>query len=228
MTKLIERNTTIPTSKTEVFSTASDNQTTVDIHILQGEREFASDNRSLGRFQLAGLPSAPRGIPQIEVAFNIDANGILNVSAKDKASGKEQSIVIKASSGLSEKEVERMVKDAETHAAEDRKFHELVEARNRADALIHTTRTTMKDHEGRLEAAGRDRIERLIRDLEEALKGNDAKSIAAKTETLGTQTGKLFEAARAASATGGTARTQRGGDDDEVVDAEFEDVSPHR
>ena len=225
MTKLIEKNTTIPAKATQLFSTADDNQSAVTVHVLQGEREQASANKSLGQFNLEGIPPAPRGMPQIEVAFDIDANGILNVSAKDKASGKAQSIVIKASSGLSEKEVARMVKDAEANAEQDRKFHELVEARNRADALIHTTRTSAKAVEATLDAAGRDRIESLIGDLEEAMKGSDAKSIAAKTETLGTQTSRLFEAARAASGTDGTARTQRGGDD-EVVDAEFEDLSP--
>jgi molecular chaperone DnaK len=226
MTKLIEKNTTIPAKATQVFSTADDNQSAVTVHVLQGEREQASANKSLGQFNLEGIPPAPRGMPQIEVAFDIDANGILNVSAKDKASGKAQSIVIKASSGLSEKEVQRMIKDAETNAAEDRKFHELVEARNRADALIHATRTSVKGLEGTLDAASRDRIEGLIGDLEKAIKGSDAKSIAAKTETLGTESGRIFEAARAAPAAGGSARAQRAGDD-EVVDAEFEDVSPH-
>ncbi|MBV5272365.1 MAG: molecular chaperone DnaK [Lamprocystis purpurea] len=225
MTKLIEKNTTIPAKATQVFSTADDNQSAVTVHVLQGEREQASANKSLGQFNLEGIPPAPRGMPQIEVAFDIDANGILNVSAKDKASGKAQSIVIKASSGLSEKDVQRMIKDAEANAVEDRKFHELVEARNRADALIHAIRTTVKDLEGTLAAAGRDRIEGLIGDLEMAIKGSDAKSIAAKTQTLETEAGRLFEAARAASQTGNTGRTERGGDDD-VVDAEFEDVSP--
>ncbi|WP_295447292.1 molecular chaperone DnaK [uncultured Thiodictyon sp.] len=225
MTKLIEKNTTIPAKATQLFSTADDNQGAVTVHVLQGEREQASANKSLGQFNLEGIPPAPRGMPQIEVAFDIDANGILNVSAKDKASGKEQSIVIKASSGLSEQEVARMVKDAEAHAAEDRKFHELVEARNRADALIHATRTTVKDSEGTLGAATKDRIERLIGDLEEAIKGSDVNAVAAKTETLRTETSRLLEAARGAATTGGSARAQGGGDD-EVLDAEFEDVGP--
>jgi molecular chaperone DnaK len=166
-------------------------------------------------------------MPQIEVSFDIDANGILNVSAKDKATGKEQSIVIKASSGLSDNEVERMVKDAEAHADEDRKFHELVEVRNRADALIHSTRTTVTDFADKLDAAAKERIEGLIAELEDAMKGNDAKAIAAKTETLGTETGKLFEAARVSAAPGGGAQAPGGGDDD-VVDAEFEDVIDDR
>jgi molecular chaperone DnaK len=224
MTKLIEKNTTIPAKAAQVFSTADDNQGAVTVHVLQGEREQASANKSLGQFNLEGIPPAPRGMPQIEVTFDIDANGILHVSAKDKATGKEQSIVIKASSGLSETEVERMVKDAETHADEDRRFHELVEARNRADALIHSTRTTVADFADRLDAAGKERIEGLIAALEEAMKGNDAQSIAAKTEALGTETGKVFEAARASAAPGSGTASAAGGDDD-VVDAEFEDVS---
>jgi molecular chaperone DnaK len=227
MTKLIEKNTTIPAKAAQVFSTADDNQSAVTVHVLQGEREQASANKSLGQFNLEGIPPAPRGMPQIEVTFDIDANGILHVSAKDKATGKEQSIVIKASSGLSDKEVERMVKDAETHADEDRRFHELVEARNRADALIHSTRTTVADFADRLDAAGKERIESLIAELEEAMKGNDAKAIAVRTETLGTETGKLFETARSTAATGSAGPTGGAGDED-VVDAEFEDVSDDR
>jgi len=227
MTKLIEKNTTIPAKATQVFSTADDNQSAVTVHVLQGEREQASANKSLGQFNLEGIPASPRGMPQIEVTFDIDANGILNVSAKDKATGKEQSIVIKASSGLSDTEVERMVKDAEAHADEDRKFHELVEVRNRADALIHSTRTTVAEFADKLDAAAKERIEGLIAELEEAMKGNDAKAIAAKTEALGTETGKIFEAARASAASGGGAQAPGSGGDD-VVDAEFEDVSDDR
>jgi molecular chaperone DnaK len=227
MTKLIEKNTTIPAKASQVFSTADDNQGAVTVHVLQGEREQASANKSLGQFNLEGIPPAPRGMPQIEVTFDIDANGILHVSAKDKATGKEQSIVIKASSGLSETEVERMVKDAEAHADEDRKFHELVEARNRADALIHSTRTTVAEFADKLDSTAKDQIEGLIAELEEAMKGNDAKAIAAKTETLGTETGKLFEAAHTASATGSTHQGEGVGNED-VVDAEFEDVSDDR
>jgi len=227
MTKLIEKNTTIPAKAAQVFSTADDNQNAVTVHVLQGEREQASANKSLGQFNLEGIPPAPRGMPQIEVAFDIDANGILNVSAKDKATGKEQSIVIKASSGLSDAEVDRMVKDAEAHADEDRKFHELVEVRNRADALIHSTHTTVAEFADKLDAAAKERIEGLIAELEEAMKGNDAKAIAAKTETLGTETGKLFEAASTASAAGSAPQGGGAGNDD-VVDAEFEDVSDDR
>jgi molecular chaperone DnaK len=227
MTKLIEKNTTIPAKIAQVFSTADDNQSAVTVHVLQGEREQASANKSLGQFNLEGIPPVPRGMPQIEVTFDIDANGILNVSAKDKATGKEQSIVIKASSGLSDAEVERMVKDAEAHADEDRKFHELVEVRNRADALIHSTRTTMAEFADRLDAAAKERIEGLIAELEEAMKGNDAKAIAAKTETLGTETGKLFEAAHTAPAAG-SAHQGGGAGNEDVVDAEFEDVSDDR
>ncbi|MGD8931073.1 MAG: Hsp70 family protein, partial [Chromatiales bacterium] len=224
MTKLIEKNTTIPAKASQIFSTADDNQQAVTVHVLQGEREQANANKSLGQFNLEEIPPAPRGMPQIEVTFDIDANGILHVSARDKATGKEQSIVIKASSGLSEQEVERMVKDAEAHAEDDRKFHELVEARNRADALIHATRTTAKDFESSLDDAAKTRIESKISDLEEAMKGNDAKLIVAKTEELGTESGKLFEAARATSSTRDSGQSASTGDDD-VVDAEFEDVS---
>jgi molecular chaperone DnaK len=227
MTKLIEKNTTIPAKAAQVFSTADDNQGAVTVHVLQGEREQASANKSLGQFNLEGIPPAPRGMPQIEVTFDIDANGILNVSAKDKATGKEQSIIIKASSGLSDAEVERMVKDAEAHADEDRRFHELVEVRNRADALIHSTRTTVAEFADKLDTAAKERIEGLIAELEEAMKGNDAAAIAAKTETLGMETGKAFEAARASAAPGGGAQAPGGGDDD-VVDADFEDVSDDR
>ncbi len=225
MTKLIEKNTTIPVKASEVFSTAEDNQGAVTVHVLQGEREQAGANKSLGQFNLEDIPPAPRGTPQIEVTFNIDANGILHVAAKDKATSKEQSIVIKASSGLSDAEIDRMVKDAEAHKEEDARFHELVAARNRADALIHTTRTTVKDFDGELDGAAKDRIESLIADLEEAMKGSDAKRIAAKTEALGTQTGRLFKAAR--SAASGAAADAKAADDD-VVDAEFEDVSGDR
>jgi molecular chaperone DnaK len=224
MTKLIEKNSTIPIKAAEVFSTADDNQSAVTVHVLQGEREQATANKSLGQFNLENIPPAPRGQSQIEVTFDIDANGIMNVSAKDKATGKEQSIVIKASSGLSDQEVERMVKDAEAHKEEDVRFHELVKERNLADALIHSTRSTLKDFGGELDATAKTRIDSLIHVLEEAMKGNDAKAIAAKTEALGKETGELFEAARAASAAHGQAQAGQSGGDD-VVDAEFEDVS---
>ena len=171
MTKFIEKNTTIPTKATQVFSTADDNQTAVTIHVLQGEREMASANKSLGRFDLTDIPPAPRGMPQIEVTFDIDANGILHVSAKDKATGKAQSIVIKASSGLSEDEVKRMVKDAEAHAEEDRKFHELVTARNQADNMIHAVTKSMKEAGDKVTADESKRLNDAIEALKEAMKG---------------------------------------------------------
>ncbi len=238
MTKLIEKNTTIPTQASQIFSTADDNQTAVTVHVLQGEREQAAANKSLGRFDLTDIPPAPRGVPQIEVTFDIDANGILHVSAKDKATGKEQSIKITASSGLSEEEINRMVQDAEAHAAEDKKFHELVTARNSADALIHATRKSMEElGDDKLEAGEKDAIESAIKDLEEAMKGDDKDAIEAKTKALAEASNKMAErlyaqqggadaaagagAAGAAGATGG--ESQAGGADD-VVDAEFEEV----
>ncbi|KAA6185154.1 molecular chaperone DnaK [Thiohalocapsa marina] len=239
MTKLIEKNTTIPTSASQTFSTADDNQTAVTVHVLQGERERAVDNKSLGRFDLADIPPAPRGVPQIEVKFDIDANGILNVSAKDKATGKEQSIVIKASSGLSDDEIDRMVKDAEAHADEDRKFHELVAARNQADSLIHATRKSVEQlGEDKLEAGEKDAIESAIKDLEEAMKGEDKDRIESLSKTLGEASAKMAErlysqgqqgggdapggAAGGAGAGGAGAGSSSGADD--VVDAEFEEV----
>ncbi len=237
MTKLIEKNTTIPTKATQVFSTAEDNQTAVTVHVLQGEREMASANKSLGRFDLTDIPPAPRGVPQIEVTFDIDANGILNVSARDKATGKEQSIVIKASSGLSEDEIERMVKDAEAHADEDRRFHELVEARNQADNLVHATRKSLADLGDKVPADEKSRIEDAIKAVEEALKGDDKEAIQAKTAALSELSGKLAqrvyeqqqgtaaggaEAAAGGGDAGGAAHAKAAGDD--VVDAEFEEV----
>ncbi len=239
MTKLIEKNTTIPTKASQVFSTAEDNQTAVTVHVLQGEREMASANKSLGRFDLTDIPPAPRGVPQIEVTFDIDANGILNVSAKDKATGKEQSIVIKASSGLSEEEVERMVKDAEAHAEEDRKFHELVSARNQADNMIHATEKSLKELGDQVEASEKQNIENAIAALREAMKGDDKADIEAKTEKLAEYSGKLAErlygqkgeqpgAAASQSQQAGTGEADTGAStnkaDDDVVDAEFEEV----
>jgi molecular chaperone DnaK len=236
MTRLIERNTTIPTSKKEIFSTAADNQTTVDIHVLQGEREFARDNRTLGRFQLADIPPAPRGIPQIEVAFDIDANGILHVSAKDLGTGKEQSIEIKSSSGLTEQQIERMTKEAESHAEEDKKKREVVDLKNQADQLIYATEKTMKEHGDKVSADVRGKIESAINNLKEVVKGEDANAIRKAIDNLNTNTqdlGKtLYEEAakkQAASAQAGGAQqgpppegeTKRKGGDD-VIDAEFE------
>ncbi|MET0104751.1 MAG: molecular chaperone DnaK [Sedimenticola sp.] len=235
MTKLIEKNTTIPTKAQQVFSTADDNQTAVTVHVLQGEREQAGANKSLGRFDLTDIPPAPRGVPQIEVSFDIDANGILNVSAKDKATGKEQSIVIKASSGLSDEEVDRMVKDAEMHADEDRKFQELAQVRNQADTMIHATRKSMEElGDDQMEAGEKEAIESAIKDLEEAMKSDDKDDIEAKTKSLADASGKMAErlyaqkgaegagAEAAAGAAGGDAGGSTGGDD--VVDAEFEEV----
>lgn len=226
MTKLVEKNTTIPTKANQVFSTADDNQPAVTIHVLQGEREIASANKSLGRFDLADIPPAPRGTPQIEVTFDIDANGILNVSAKDKATGKEQSIVIKASSGLSDEEVEQMVKDAEAHADEDRKFHELVTARNQADGLIHATNKSLIDLGDKVEADEKAKIEAAIEELQQALKGEDKADIEAKTAALSEAAGKLAERAYAenAEAGEGAATDDTAAQNDDVVDAEFEEV----
>ena len=226
MTKLVEKNTTIPTKANQVFSTADDNQPAVTIHVLQGEREIASANKSLGRFDLADIPPAPRGTPQIEVTFDIDANGILNVSAKDKATGKEQSIVIKASSGLSDEEVEQMVKDAEAHADEDRKFHELVTVRNQADGLIHATNKSLTDLGDKVEADEKAKIEAAIEELQQALKGEDKADIEAKTAALSEAAGKLAERAYAenAEAGEGAATDDSAAQNDDVVDAEFEEV----
>jgi len=232
MTKLIDKNTTIPTKAQQVFSTAEDSQTAVTVHVLQGEREVASANKSLGRFDLSDIPPAPRGVPQIEVAFDIDANGILHVSAKDKATGKEQSIVIKASSGLSDDEIDKMVKDAEAHAADDKKFHDLVTARNTADNMIHATRKSMKElGEDKLEAGEKESIEKAIEDLETAMKGDDKDAIETKTQALVEASGKMAErlyAQQGAKQTeGATAEATEGGQgsgDEDVVDAEFEEV----
>ncbi len=231
MTKLIDKNTTIPTKAQQVFSTADDNQTAVTIHVLQGERDRALDNKSLGRFDLADIPPAPRGIPQIEVAFDIDANGILNVSAKDKATGKEQNIVIKASSGLSDEEIERMVKDAESHAAEDKKFRETVEARNQAEALIHATEKSLEELGEKVQPEERAKIESAISDLKEAVKGDDKSAIEAKSRALGEASASLAQRvyAEQAEAKAGEAAGAAGGEQkDDVVDAEFEEVKEEK
>jgi len=229
MTKLIEKNTTIPTKANQVFSTADDNQTAVTVHVLQGEREQASANKSLGRFDLTDIPPAPRGVPQVEVTFDIDANGILHVSAKDKATGKENRIVIKASSGLSDEEVEKMVKDAEAHAEEDKRFHALVAARNQADALVHSAEKSLKDLSEQVEADERTAIEAAITEVREAMKGDDTAAIEAATQKLAEASGKLAERAYAkasegADASAGGGEDQAGGGHDDVVDAEFEEV----
>jgi len=230
-TKLIEKNTTIPTSKKEIFSTASDNQTEVTIHVLQGEREFAADNRTLGRFNLSGIPPAPRGVPQIEVEFNIDANGILNVTATDKATGKSQKIEIKGSSGLSEEEIEKMKKDAEAHAEEDRKRRELVDVRNMADNAIYQTRKQLEEHGDKVSAEIRGNIESAINNLESKVKEDDAAAIKAALDELHKQAQELGKAIYEATASqssgesgeqtaGATSGGNQSGDD--VIDAEYE------
>jgi len=227
MTKLIDKNTTIPANAEQVFSTADDNQTAVTIHVLQGERERSGDNKSLGRFDLADIPPAPRGLPQIEVTFDIDANGILNVSAKDKATGKSQTIVINASSGLSDDEIEKMVSDAESHAEEDRKFRELVDARNQADSLIHASEKTLNELGDKASSEERLNIENAVSDLKTALEKDDQDAIQAKTAALaeasGTLAQKLYaeQAAQEAGEGEGHASTAEG---DDIVDAEFEEV----
>jgi len=237
MTKLIEKNTTIPTKASNVFSTADDNQTAVTIHVLQGERERAADNKSLGKFDLTDIPPAPRGVPQIEVSFDIDANGILNVHAKDKATGKEQKIVIKASSGLSEDEIKRMVRDAEAHAEEDKRFRELVEVRNKADSQVHAVEKMLKDLGDKVDAGERGRVESALSDVRTALKGDDKAVIEKKTEALmqaaqgiaqkayadAGAAGAGGDAGAGASASAGGQSSGKGGKDD-VVDAEFEEV----
>ena len=234
---LIEKNTTIPTKKTQVFSTADDNQTAVTIHVVQGERKQANQNKSLGRFDLSDIPPSPRGMPQIEVAFDLDANGILNVSAKDKATGKQQSIVIKASSGLSDEEIERMIKDAEANAAEDKKFEQLVTARNTADGLIHATRKTLADAGEKVDAAEKSKIESAITALEDAMKAGEITQIEQRTKELTEASSGLAQkmyaeqqaggagagAGAGAAGAGATGNNADGGADD-AVDAEFEEV----
>ncbi len=234
MTKLIEKNATIPTKAQQTFSTADDNQTAVTVNVLQGERDRAQDNKLLGRFDLADIPPAPRGMPQIEVTFDIDANGILNVSAKDKATQREQSIVIRASSGLSDDEIERMVKDAEAHADEDRKFRELVDVRNRADALVHAARKSLEDLGEEVDEAERKSVEEAIGSLKEAIDGDDREAIETRSKTLSELSAKLAEKAYAKAqseggggpggADGADAGGAGAGADEGVVDAEFEEV----
>jgi molecular chaperone DnaK len=233
MTTLIEKNTTIPTKAQQTFSTADDNQNAVTVHVLQGEREMASGNKSLGRFDLTDIPPAPRGQPQIEVSLDIDANGILNVSAKDKATGKEQSIEIKASSGLSDDEVDAMVKDAEAHAEEDKKLRALIDTRNQADGMVHSTEKSLKDIGDKIDAAEKTKVETLIKDLKTLIKGNDKEAIDKKSQELMEASGALAQAT-AAQQQGAEGETPAAGEqakkdakaaaDNDVVDAEFEEV----
>jgi molecular chaperone DnaK len=229
-TRIIDRNTTIPTKKSQVFSTAEDNQNAVTIRVFQGEREMAADNKILGQFDLVGIPPAPRGVPQIEVAFDIDANGIVNVSAKDKATGKEQQIRIQASGGLSEADIEKMVKDAESHAEEDKKRKAAVEAKNHAEALVHSTEKALSEHGSKIGDADRSAIENAMADLKEALKGDDADAIQQKSNTLAQASMKLGEAMykqQQESAAAGAGETPPGAEEkkEDVVDAEFTEVN---
>jgi molecular chaperone DnaK len=229
MTPLIDKNTTIPTNKSQIFSTADDNQTAVTVHVLQGERKQASENKTLGQFNLADIPAAPRGMPQIEVAFDLDANGILNVSAKDKATGKEQKIQIQASSGLSDEEIEQMVKDAEAHAEDDKKFEELVQARNMGENLVHSCKKTLEEAKDKVEDAEKELIEKGIEELEVALKTDEKESIDEKVKVLSEASAPLAQRLYEEQAKKDQENQENPEDtpeaeDADVVDADFEEV----
>jgi molecular chaperone DnaK len=231
MTKLIEKNTTIPCKKSQVFSTAADNQPAVSVHVLQGEREMANDNKTIGRFELTDIPPAPRGVPQVEVTFDIDANGILNVGAKDLGTGKEQSIVITASSGLSDDEIEKMVKDAELHATEDQQKREMIETRNQADGLVYTTEKALKEHGDKVDEETKKSIETALEELKTAMEGEDPEAIKTKTEALATASQKLGEVMyqqAQSEAEAGTEGAEGEEQQDDVVDAEFEEVDDEK
>ena len=227
-TRLIERNTTIPTSKSQIFSTAADGQTSVEIHVLQGERQMAADNKTLGRFTLTGIPPAPRGVPQIEVKFDIDANGIVHVSAKDLGTGKQQEITITNSGGLDDKEIDRMMKEAEKYAEEDRKRKEKVEAMNQADSLIYQAEKTLKDFADKLDSNDKDNINKAKKELQAAVKSEDVEQIKAKSESLSQAiyavSSKIYQSTQTAGGQSGQAGGQGGASNDNVVDADYEVV----
>jgi molecular chaperone DnaK len=227
MTKLIEKNTTIPTNQSQVFSTAADNQSAVTVHVLQGERDIASANKSLGQFNLEGIPNAPKGQPQIEVSLDLDSDGILNVSAKDKNTGKEQSITIKSSSGLSDEEVDKMIKDAEAHAEEDQKFHELVTSRNMADSLVHSTKQSLEELKDEISDDEKSAIETALSELEEGIKGDDKEAIDTQVQNLSEKAQVLAQKAQEKATAEGSESDKSEGNDD-VVDADFEEVNEEK
>ena len=228
MTKLIEKNTTIPTNQSQIFSTAADNQSAVTVHVLQGERDVASANKSLGQFNLEVIAPAPKGQPQIEVTLDLDSDGILNVSAKDKNTGKEQSITIKSSSGLSDEEVDKMIKDAEAHADEDKKFQELVSSRNMADSLVHSTKQSLEELKDEISEDEKTSIEGALSELEESIKGDDKEAIDAKVQNLSEKAQVLAQKAQEKAGADGSAETGSADAGEDVVDADFEEVKEEK